>query len=131
MFSDPYELDYQHEKHVVVTGSLNLKNTDGYLSADLQYFKGIYLYFTICYAIFIGFWYHLLKKNSDKVINLQKILMAVLIASFFECLMNTLFYFHINNQNIKSGFLSVLIVMMEVARSTFSRILVLFVALGY
>jgi heme/copper-type cytochrome/quinol oxidase subunit 4 len=116
---------------MVITGSIVLKNTDGYLSADLSKFKGIYIMFSLLYASLASLWYHLMSKNNDKINNLQKIVFIILMASFFESFMNMIYFFHLNHKNNKSDFLMVLIVATEVVRSTFSRIIVLFVALGY
>jgi len=70
IFNDPYEWDYQHEEHLVVTGTLLLKNTDGFLSADLSKFTSIYIVLTLLYAFLCLVWNKLIASNNENVINL-------------------------------------------------------------
>jgi len=50
---------------MIVTGEIILKNSDGYLSAELRSFRTVYLFMFMGYAVMCGFWMKLYKDHKE------------------------------------------------------------------
>ena len=97
---DPYEHDYAHEKHVVVTGYMVFKNSDGFLSADLLGVYRVYVFLVIAYGILCGIWLCQFKKQRDHVVSLNFHIFAILVAALIESFLSLLYYYLMDDKNV-------------------------------
>ena len=128
---DPYEHDYKHEKHVIVTGQIVFKNSDGFLSADLLGVARVYVFMVLAYGVLCGIWLYQFKKHRDHIVSLNYHLLAILVAALIESLLSLLHYYLMDVSNVRSSALVNIAAAVQVARSTYARVVVLMVALGY
>ena len=84
--------DFTEKRHIIITGSIVFKNTDGYLSAELRSFMTLYICTTIIYASFCGAWFYYYKKYQELFIALNTHLIAILVLGFAESLLSYIFY---------------------------------------
>lgn len=129
---DPYQAYDYHAFRMGVTGTIEYKNTHGFLSADQHPLIMINYISFIVYCVFLMYWISQLARWYHVLIQLHWMVLIVLISAFFQTLMSIVYYSWRNNQSDFTGrklFLS--IATLELFRNTFSRVLTLMVALGF
>ena len=125
--------DYRTHHRFVIMGTILFQNSDGgYLSGDQVYFINFNLTFTVIYGLMLAIWAHLLIKYKDTLIHPHSMICTVLAFGFAECFLS-IFLYKMKDSKLRfegSG-LFTFIMMLQLFRITFSRILSLVIALGY
>lgn len=117
--------------HLVITGTIKYKNTDGYLNAEYHAYLTFHPVMIIFNLILLIFWVQKMKKFQDHLINLHYYVLAVISLSFLQCFFSSLVFYNHNHTGTYSGFLMGLSMLVDVLRNTFARVVFLLVGIGY
>lgn len=80
VFVDPEH----HSKYLVLNGTVTFKNSEGYLSAELQPYISVYFVFMTFYFALVCAMAYLMKVYKDSIIMFHKIILSLLVISFVQ-----------------------------------------------
>ena len=132
---DAVEHDFAGERHMIVSGKLVMKNSDGYLSAELRSHQTVQLLCVLAWAVMLVLWIYQYKAKRELFITLNYHLGGILLFGLFESFfgyVNYLVLDHYQEPNLTLQIiLGFLVVSLTVGRSVYARIIVLSIALGW
>ena len=91
-FHDPYQqVDYS-AFYMGVTGTIEYKNTNGFLSADQHPLIMINYISLIIYSVFLMYWITHMSRYYFILIQLHWMILIVLVSAFFQSLLAIVYY---------------------------------------
>ncbi|KAG9135411.1 hypothetical protein Leryth_007170 [Lithospermum erythrorhizon] len=118
-------------KGMRVTGKTVWKNPDGYLPGRMAPLMKFYVIMSIAYAILSIIWFVQYVRHWNDVLLLQHCIAVVIGLGVFEMIFWYTDYAYFNNTGIRPSGITAFVVTIGAIRRTFSRLLILSVAMGY
>jgi len=120
----------EDDVYVNITGTIELKNSFGYLNAELYPLLGYFCWTGIVYTVIGAVWMFFVVKHFDQVISLHYFITLIYILCFFECFIMYFEYNFLNNRGYRNTFFLVMNILFSASRNTLARVLLLAVSLG-
>jgi hypothetical protein len=117
--------------HLEISGDIVYRNQRGYLNGELKPYLTFYPCMVGFYAILGMLMGCKMYRYREAIISLHWYIVVVLVAALLECLFNFSVYSFVDRQGHFSTILSLVASICEIFRSTFSKLILLMIGLGY
>ena len=117
--------------HIELWGSSEYRNTHGYLNAELRPFLGFYPILAVVFMVLLVYWLIKMYQHKRHLITLHYFMLAVLIITIFQSLMMFKVFLASNEAGETKTELVFFSMILEVMRSTFTKVVTLLVGIGY
>jgi len=91
------ESEAKGKNHIILTGKVIFKNTDGFLSAEDRPVMMLYMATTIYFGLLVAYWTWLYIKDKSLLISLNYHILAIILFTFLESLLTYILYNLENN----------------------------------
>jgi len=118
--------------HIRISGYITFVNSgDNFLNAEQRPMIKSTLLVAFIYAVLLAFWAKKMHQFRDHAITLHTVIAVVLSVCFAQTLINFAYFTFENTFGHRSLVLLHFGIIFEVLRSTFARVVLLLLALGY
>lgn len=118
-------------EHLVLNGTVEYKNTVGYINAEQMPFMTFFPAMAVLYILMLCFQGWKMQEFKYHLINLHWCVLAVIVINLFDCFTRWGNFMYYNKYGFNSFWMIFFQVFVQVIRDTFSRVITLLVSLGY
>ncbi|XP_010245901.1 PREDICTED: transmembrane protein 87B [Nelumbo nucifera] len=118
-------------KGLVMSGKTLWKNPDGYLPGRMAPLMKFYVFMSLAYIILSLIWFSQYVRFWKDILQIQNCITIVIALGLFEMVLWYFEYANFNNTGMRPVGLTTWVVTVGAVRKTVSRLLILFVSMGY
>ena len=119
------------DPHVVLSGSITFKNSNGYLNAEQRPFIPFYIAMSFLYGAILAYWLLSMKRFESHLISLHYYILTIILVTLIEAVFKACLYGYMDHYGDSPALYVIFGLFVEIMRNVFARVITLLVGLGY